>query len=187
MVLRSDRNWRGSHWVNWEKNACSKTPKQATAWVLSRLMMCFFVSDVVMMRFMTDVVKMPYITLPSNVTSSACWLLSAFCLLVSYCLSTYRVIFLVRILFLILKRIGFNAIVKAFRTFCLFAPFCPGFVPFWVANHFVESLCWLGWKNCFMFLAVLILIDWYSTNTVCSLVCHLSYGILMNTTLADLV
>lgn len=30
--------------------------------------------------------------------------------------------------FLILKGISFSAIVKAFRSFCLFAPFCPGFV-----------------------------------------------------------
>lgn len=113
-------------------------------------MCAFFVNGVVMMRFMTDVVKMPYTTLPSNVTSSACWLLSAFCLWVSYCLSTYQVIFLVRIFFLILKGISFSAIVKAFRCFCLFAPFCPGFVKSWVANHLAETLSVLtGLKELF--------------------------------------
>lgn len=68
---------------------------------LSRLTMCFSVSAAVMMRFTRGVVKMPSITSPSSATSSACSLLSAFCLCVWYCLSTCRVICSVRIYFFV--------------------------------------------------------------------------------------
>lgn len=72
-----------------------RPPRIPRIW--SRLTECFSVCDAAMTRFTRGAVKMPYITLPSSVTSSVCWLLSAFCLCVSYCLSTYQVIYLVRI------------------------------------------------------------------------------------------
>lgn len=97
-MLKINKDWWRCHWVDWEISVCSKTTPK-TPRILSRLTVCFSVYDAVMMRFMRDVVKMPYITLPSSVTSSVCWLLSAFCLCVSYCLSTYQVIYLVRIFF----------------------------------------------------------------------------------------
>lgn len=147
-MLKTDRDWWRCHWIDWEISVCSKTTPK-TPGLLSGLTVCFSVCDAAMMRFMRDVVKMPYITLPSNVTSSVCWLLSAFCLCVSYCLSTYRVIYLVRIFLYSQKNFVVYIIAKAFRIFFYFGKLykvwvfvCGFFFPpsVWCVCHFVWNL-----------------------------------------------